>query len=68
MVATDREVRFRPASNVGKTAHTAPAAKPATSASNHPHGAGSGTVSPTITEAKPPTSTCPSPPMLKTPL
>ena len=68
MVATDSEVRFRPANRVGRSAHRAPAAKPASSASSQPHGAGSGTVRPTITEARPPTSTCPSPPMLKTPL
>ncbi len=68
MVATDSEVRFRPANRVGRSAHRAPAAKPASSASSQPHGAGSGTVRPTITEASPPTSTCPSPPMLKTPL
>ena len=68
MVATDSEVRFRPANSVGSTAHSAPAAKPASRASSQPQGAGSGTVRPTMTAARPPTSTCPSPPMLNTPL
>ena len=36
MVATDSEVRFRPANRVGRSAHRAPAAKPASSASPAP--------------------------------
>lgn len=36
MVATDSEVRFRPANRVGRSAHRAPAAKPASSASSQP--------------------------------
>ena len=38
MVATDSEVKFRPANRVGRSAHRAPAAKPASSASSQPHG------------------------------